>query len=862
MPFTQDFRTQRRNYTDGQTRVGETGRLWYDSDSNTIRVGDGETAGGVIVGGGGGGSYTLPTASTTVKGGVKIDGQTIVIDNQQISVGLINYSSISNPPTLLSDFTNDVGFITSSALSGYATQTYVTTRGYITSYTETDPVFLAHPANNVTNTKISNWDTAYGWGNHASAGYLTTVGTISYNDLSNKPTLFSGSYTDLTNKPTIPTAVSQLTNDSGYLTTVSSLTNGSDTLSLNGANKVDLPGGTAYIWSAANNISLFPDLSGSNYLEIINNVGAILSTDRGFDIRTNADGTTRTWAFTQGGTLFFPDSTAQTTAYSTNAARALFSAANASASGSGGSLSYSSGVFTFTPALNIAGNAATVTNGVYTTDTGTVTNTMLAGSIANNKLANSSITINSTAVSLGGTITGVVTTGDTGTVTNTMLAGSIANNKLTNSSITVNGTSIALGASGTVTAAADTLTSSTLASGVTASSLTSVGTLNGLTINSTTGGNFFTISGLGRPANGNIQTWRFFSNTDVGGPGSYIEFPDGSLQNTAWTGTVSYNNVTDTPAIPDDLTDLGITDGTNGQVLTTDGSGGFSFQDATGGSGITAGDYVVRAAKNGSTVQTIPNGTDTVVTLVDDFDPQGWWTSNKFQPTIAGYYSMSAQIWWGAGSINNNQTNLQLRKNGNSQLAITQTPVNNSTVGEFLNLSTIAYFNGSTDYVEVTAYTANPTSQDINPSTAGTWFSAALYGYGSGPEASGSSSFSNEYVLTGTTSNATETEILVGGSTRIPVATNKSVNYIVNIAARRTDSAGDYAMFEIRGVAANSSGTVSDIGSVYEVVVARTNAGYLVDVRADDTNNSVNVYVTGVSGHTINWRAVVQTIEV
>ena len=41
----------------------------------------------------------------------------------------------------------------------------------------------------------------------------------------------------------------------------------------------------------------------------------------------------------------------------------------------------------------------------------------------------------------------MVTTGDTGTVTNTMLAGSIANAKLTNSSVTIGGTSIALGAS-------------------------------------------------------------------------------------------------------------------------------------------------------------------------------------------------------------------------------------------------------------------------------------------------------------------------------------------------------------------------------------------------------------------------------
>lgn len=52
---------------------------------------------------------------------------------------------------------------------------------------------------------------------------------------------------------------------------------------------------------------------------------------------------------------------------------------------------------------NVSGNAGTVTNGVYTTDTGTVTNTMLAGSIANNKLSNSSLTIGSTAISLGNT---------------------------------------------------------------------------------------------------------------------------------------------------------------------------------------------------------------------------------------------------------------------------------------------------------------------------------------------------------------------------------------------------------------------------------------------------------------------------
>ncbi|MCD6446659.1 MAG: hypothetical protein J7L40_00680, partial [Candidatus Marinimicrobia bacterium] len=46
--------------------------------------------------------------------------------------------------------------------------------GYLTSYTETDPIFTASPANGISNTNITNWNTAYGWGNHADAGYLTS----------------------------------------------------------------------------------------------------------------------------------------------------------------------------------------------------------------------------------------------------------------------------------------------------------------------------------------------------------------------------------------------------------------------------------------------------------------------------------------------------------------------------------------------------------------------------------------------------------------------------------------------------------------------------------------------------------------
>ena len=44
---------------------------------------------------------------------------------------------------------------------------------------ETDPVFTASPASSIVNQNITNWNDAYGWGDHASAGYLSSLGNIS-----------------------------------------------------------------------------------------------------------------------------------------------------------------------------------------------------------------------------------------------------------------------------------------------------------------------------------------------------------------------------------------------------------------------------------------------------------------------------------------------------------------------------------------------------------------------------------------------------------------------------------------------------------------------------------------------------------
>jgi len=46
--------------------------------------------------------------------------------------------------------------------------------GFLTSYTETDPVYSASVAAGILSTDLTNWNTAYGWGDHSQVGYLTS----------------------------------------------------------------------------------------------------------------------------------------------------------------------------------------------------------------------------------------------------------------------------------------------------------------------------------------------------------------------------------------------------------------------------------------------------------------------------------------------------------------------------------------------------------------------------------------------------------------------------------------------------------------------------------------------------------------
>jgi hypothetical protein len=69
---------------------------------------------------------------------------------------------------------------------------------------------------------------------------------------------------------------------------------------------------------------------------------------------------------------------------------------------------------------------------------------------------------------------------------------------------------------------------------------------------------------------------------------------------------------------------------------------------------------VVRGKK--SSDQSVTSNADAVIAFNDDYDSNNWWNAStyQFQPTIAGYYLIHLNVWWDAGAVTNNQSNIQI----------------------------------------------------------------------------------------------------------------------------------------------------------------------------------------------------------
>jgi len=273
----------------------------------------------------------------------------------------------------------------------------------------------------------------------------STVATLTGSQTLTNKTLTSPVISSITNTGTItiPTTTGTLAlqGDTYYIgTTAVTLNRASANLALTGISSVTLPG------SVSGTVQIIPTsaVGTGTVLTIPATTGTIVTTgDTGTVTNTMLAGSIATSKITGLATSATTDTTNATNITSGTLPNARLSSvpnsalANSSvtvgttAIALGASSTTLAGLTSVTSTSFVGaltGNASTVTNGVYTTDTGSVTNTMLAGSIANAKLVNSSVTIGSTSVSLGATVTSFA--GLT-SVTSTSFTGALTGNAST-----------------------------------------------------------------------------------------------------------------------------------------------------------------------------------------------------------------------------------------------------------------------------------------------------------------------------------------------------------------------------------------------------------------------------------------------
>jgi hypothetical protein len=170
---------------------------------------------------------------------------------------------------------------------------------------ESDPFFTASPAFSITNTDINNWNTAFSWGNHALAGYLTSFIETDPIWISDKPSYLTiaaasatysllghtHTFASLTSKPTtlagygIIDAYPLTGNPSGFLT---SLTAGLLYVPLNRELTIN---GVTFDLAADRVWTVTSVLSDGDYGDItVSGLGTILTIDNGLDSSKIADG--------------------------------------------------------------------------------------------------------------------------------------------------------------------------------------------------------------------------------------------------------------------------------------------------------------------------------------------------------------------------------------------------------------------------------------------------------------------------------------------------------------------------------------------------------------------------------------------
>jgi len=514
--------------------------LKYDSNANKWKPSSD------LSGGGSGGGIALTDLS--------------LIQSADSGLGSATYNSVTGQFTIampdLTPYAKTTQLFTTSDVDSHLNQSNPT-NGYVLSWngsdytwvdngviTETDPIFTASPASTITNTKITNWDTSYGWGDHSVEGYLKSetdpiftaspASTITNTKITNWDTSYGwGDHSTagyLTSFTETNTSLSLATNILKYTDEAGAVTNIDLSLYLDDTNLAKLTSGTI---DGATGIATFLRDDASSFTVDFSQLFDDTNLSR-IDSATFASGTL---------TLTRSDaSTASTVSLDGRYLQNLAAQDTDNLSEGSTNLYYTQARF----------NSALSTKS--TTDLSEGNNLYYTDARVDARITNAGLF-----------------DGDYNSLTNlpTLFNGQFGS--LTGKPTTISGYGITDAFDGDYT------------------NLTNKPTLFD--------GKFSSLTN---------------TPTTIAGYGITDALALGTTSTTALAGDTAlfdgdYTNLTNKPTIPAVLTDLSISDGTNGQILTTDGSGNFTFQSISAG---------------GST--TLSGLTDTTIASVQQFQSLQW----------------------------------------------------------------------------------------------------------------------------------------------------------------------------------------------------------------------------------------------
>ena len=393
-----------------------------------------------------------------------------------------------------------------------------------------------------------------------------------------------------------------------------------------------------------------------------------------------------------------------------------------------------------------------------------------------------------------------------------------------------------------------------------------------------------------------------------------------SVQSTA-TNQINLGGTADTVRISETYT-LPTTDGTNGQVLTTDGSGAVTFADAGGGGGadlyaanesspsaqpsatganavaigdgaISSGEDAIslgvsRATGNHSFAAAIAGnashigargnysiamgyeadtGSSSQGAVAIGFEASAGanYAVSLGQSSATGSASFASAIAngsssYGASGANSIAMGYQCKSTGANGVSLGQ---NNIVSGN--NATAIGYFNTASGYYTTALGYDNTTSAAFGHAIG---YQAVSSVNGKGAYASGAFSADGDaqggmYILRADTTDATATVLTTNNSTagstnQIVAASDTCITFDGTITAMQ-DGAQAYASWKIEGLLVNDGGTTTLANSATTVIQNSSNWG--MALSADNTNNALAITCTGEASHNIRWVANIRTTE-